>query len=610
MLGKNEGLKRRLILILFLLGFFNVFAKWGDECGYYRESLTKEELIPYRSGVKWGFKDTLGNKVVKAKYSSVKPFSIEVPNFTFVQKRKKQILIDKFGRVLFETDTTQKICHQIIDANYVFLTNKKEHQSYVLNFRDLKSYKTDSIFKIKQNSLLLFRDTSNILKLLSLKTGKVLRGESYYTDFRYSLTGFRKDYLVTYIDTIVNGCTTKAFWLYNGDSHELHLSQIVGDNIYKSINSNYLSIYKSCSDGNQFNQKRNYAHSLIDGNLIGGLFGEYIRSSPVRKDRYKVKKQDKIGLYDLEGKEVIPPVYLDIKCHPSRYVCKKNESEFDVLDSNEVRLFSFNGMGILYNYRRQVFFVYESKSKYPYEGRFGIYNNNGKQITSMKYLDGYVDDYKNEITVLFDSTNGYWIGKIDLEGNRISKFIKTTYDRYEDSVENPDYGMERTNPYPDVKAQAIPYWCSVIKESYLISINGKDSVVYGQGLREPDGYQERGKIIIEPKPYQKIEEQLLQGYFLVENRNKGIVLFTSIDTLPIKQIVPEKYDTIINNCDLSLYKANRRGWTDVYTYKGDLLFSVKGKVEYRVYEGRLGFMIYNKRGKLLGYVDWNGQKYF
>ena len=79
MLGKNEGLKRRLILILFLLGFFNVFAKWGDECGYYRESLTKEELIPYRSGVKWGFKDTLGNKVVKAKYSSVKPFSIEVP---------------------------------------------------------------------------------------------------------------------------------------------------------------------------------------------------------------------------------------------------------------------------------------------------------------------------------------------------------------------------------------------------------------------------------------------------------------------------------------------------------------------------------------------------
>lgn len=211
----------------------------------------------------------------------------------------------------------------------------------------------------------------------------------------------------------------------------------------------------------------------------------------------KVQKDNKYGLINLDGKEILP--------------CEYNEISALIGNENSIKIIK--------------------------DGKVGIVDNNGKKVVDAKYKDikKLSDDYKNGYIVENDN-NLY--GTVDCANNSI---LESKYTEIKPVYENGMYIVKGTNGYNVVdKAGNI-----ITKKEYENITDIKNSQIIVVENKKYGVINTNGEQII-PCNYDELKFINNENYIVKQNNKYGIIDINN------KNILENKYNTInyIKNADL------------------------------------------------------------
>lgn len=331
-----------------------------------------------------------------------------------------------------------------------------------------------------------------------------------------------------------------------------------------------------------------------------------------------VKHDNKYGVIDKEGKKLIDPQYDEVKIpNPEKgvFICSKDGSSKVLNEKNEEILTAYNKIEAIRLKNIASDLMYEkSVLKYSQDGKYGLINFEGKQITKPIYEE--LDSLPYKEGELLVKQNGKY-GVINIKGNKLvnNEYEQISVDGYytdENGYKYAGYIVSIKNEdgyrYGYLNSQGEKILDTEYNElSRVSTIEDNNNAYLICAKNGQYGVSKSQKNILENE-YQSITYDSTNKVFVVEKSKKyGIV------DIEGKEIVPVQYSQI-DITGIYLYAKNEQGIT-VYNSNGTqanidsnvaILNTSNEKYKIRINnENGTKYGVINKEGKQLIKEEYN-----
>ena len=356
---------------------------------------------------------------------------------------------------------------------------------------------------------------------------------------------------------------------------------------------------------------------LIIAVIVGVFFGikgiagsgKKYQLEEIKESDYKffaVYEEEKYGVINEKGEKIIDNIYLDIIIpNPSKavFVCQKENGENEILNDKKEKIFSEykNVQAIETNGIKTELPYEKSVLRYEEEGKFGIINYEGKEITKPIYEE--IASVKNKEGEILAKKNGKY-GVINNKGKTLIPFEYEEIEGHKyysnGNYQQSGYIVKIENDEGYQYGYIDDNWKKVLKPEYS-SIN-RITDIEGEDIYLAVAKSGQYALIKNKKPqtdfaYQSILYNKDTETLAVQRGEKYGVI-----SLQGEQIIPIQYKGIRYNGTYICAK----------TYEEDLYFNTKGENVQNGYIGMkhikdINVFITTNNQNLYGLMDENGK---
>jgi hypothetical protein len=347
-----EKIKNLILLDEYLLG---TTAKHLDK-KHNKTILSNKILIPFRKKNKWGYSTENKNIVIACDFDSAEPFYDEVAIVTINDSR---IFINKEGRILFERKKYNEHYYQNIVNPFIwFGSNYSPYTQGILDVNGNEVISKSIAIQLynEQDRLVVFKDEYNDdkkfgffsaknSKIVDCKYNKIKNYQNgflsvgktiYHEKYMYGFININDEFHISYKYSDVHefacdraGVKIGTKWGYINLQDELVIPPIYQH--VRNFYNNIAQVYKSNKWGLIDNIGNVILPTIFDSIFVenDNLFGVKYDgvSGFIKRDREffnskvynqitrfengfaSVKLKNKWGSIDIEGKQIIPPIY-------------------------------------------------------------------------------------------------------------------------------------------------------------------------------------------------------------------------------------------------------------------------------------------------------------
>ena len=419
------------LFILFLLGQSLLFSsnREYEKFDYLRKDDLGKYVVIVKTGDKYGVLDLFGNEIIKPEYDFIN-YSQE--SMFRVHKDSLYGYLDLEGKILLSVEYSNssmlnyRLTHDYLKSDDFYIIHRKgkygvfDHKSkkvivpveydwvegrdYAVNMVNTSKLKS-AASPVSYTSALLYKDKKQ--SLVDLKTGLSIIDFGVYDSIepsdQYGLIGVSKNGRNAFVD---------------------YQHNILVPFQDRSLGIGEFGFLSRSTD----NQKVQFIanKSLSKSKEYDGITMYFNGLSLVREE-------DKLGVINAQGKEIISPLYDYIYITDDYIEATNQETSYD--DHIKESFFDIEGNlllppliydGVEYNAKSGLAVVSDS------ENNEGLINEKGKLIMPLKYRRIYVDEDSNIIRFEVNTKSGVNMGLADIQGKIL---VKPKYNKIEDFID-------------------------------------------------------------------------------------------------------------------------------------------------------------------------------